>query len=636
MIQLQNLLREKGIKSVAIIDDGFDEVPTPDELSLDDYSNFISRIGPDQEKLLSELYPEFLTSDQYIITNSPEFIQIVWNHRNQFSSDATSALFKDYDSFLKKEKDDLEQITKILQSFGLTCIQRGRELDNESFQADLIVIDLFLGSKRLEKDLNLAIKNLRKLVSRKPDDPPLVILMSNSNQLHEQRTRFRDESLLLASTFRVAKKTELLQEDKLELILSRLANNYDDAKKYAKFLYALENGLTNISKIFLPLFRKLDLSDLNQLRTLLLNAEGEQLGHYLLDVIDQVLQHEIEGNQDIIQATLELNKIQLDQYPAPHLMGTPDFQDLVYRMQFTHKNRLHLTNNNKGSLVKFGDVIRQKNSNDDKADEVFLVITPACDLVRNEISQVILLSGKLNELKPENWSYTSEIVKTSVIILDNQRKWIKWDLREVRTILRDDLKASLINDDLIQIGRLRELNALNLQHRVLQRLGRIGLTANLPAVFPVDVSFYYLDPKSRIKKLEIIHQNPATCYVGRAKNSKPIHHLVLSEKTCDQIRIALLNLSEESVHSRAQASLKTAKQDLELFSKFEQGEVEISSPKGIKFLKSTNGQILVALIRNDDDLKNSPTLDKNVRKAAIILHVQDRSDEMIFTHDQDY
>ena len=188
MIQLQNLLREKGIKSIAIIDDGFDEVPTPDELSLDDYSNFISRIGPDQEKLLSELYPEFLTSDQYIITNSPEFIQIVWNHRNQFSSDATSALFKDYDSFLKKEKDDLEQITKILQSFGLTCIQRGRELDNESFQADLIVIDLFLGSKRLEKDLNLAIKNLRKLVSRKPDDPPLVILMSNSNQLHEQRT----------------------------------------------------------------------------------------------------------------------------------------------------------------------------------------------------------------------------------------------------------------------------------------------------------------------------------------------------------------------------------------------------------------------------------------------------------------
>ena len=636
MTKLQNLLREKGIKSVAIIGDGFDEVPTPDELNLDDFNNFISRIGSNQQILLSELYPEFSTSDQNTLRNSPEFIQIVWNHRNQFSIDATSALFKDYEGFLKKEKDDLEQITKILQNFGLICIQKGRELGNESFQADLILIDLFLGSQRLEKDLNLAIKNLRQLVSRKPDDPPLVILMSNSNQLHEERNRFRDESLLLASTFRVAKKPELLQEGKLELILSRLVNNYDDAKKYAKFLYALENRLTDILQIFLPLFRKLDLSDLNQLRTLLLNAEGEQLGHYLLDVTDQVLQHEIEGDQNIINATLELNKIQLDQYPAPHLTGTPDFQDLVYRMQFMHQDRLCLTKDNQTIPIQFGDIIGRANQSiDNSSDDVFLVITPACDLLRNGISQIMLLPGRLSELKPDNWSYQPGTTKTPVIILDDQRKWIRWNPKEVHTIAQDELRDSLVNGNFIQMGRLRELYALNLQQRVLQRLARIGLTANLPAVFPVDVSFYYVDTDSRAQEFNITHQNPATCYVGRGIRSEPIHHLVLSEQTCDQIKLAVLNLSVESVHSRAQASLKTAKQDLELISKFERGEIEIPSNTRTKNIMSQSGQILVAITRNDSQIASGTKITGNLKKVAIILHVKDLFDEMISTRDLD-
>jgi len=489
----------------------------------------------------------------------------------------------------------------------------------------------------LEKDLNLAIKNLRQLVSRKPHEPPLVILMSNSDQLHRERHRFRDESLLLASTFRVAKKTELLQEGKLELILSRLVKNYDDAKKYAKFLHALENGITDILKIFLPLFRKLDLSDLNQLRTLLLNAEGEQLGHYLLDVTDQVLQHEIEGNQDITNATLELNKIQLDQYPAPHLTGTLDFQDLVYRMQFMHGNRLRLSEENHTINIQFGDIVGKTNQSiEGDSDQVFVVITPACDLVRDGISQVILLPGILNDLKPVSWSYQSKIVRTPVIILDEKRKWIKWNPKEVHTIPKSELRDSLIEGDLIRIGRLRELYALNIQQHVFQRLGRIGLTANLPAVFPVDVSFYYVDPESCAQELDIMHQNPAACYVGRTTTSKAIHHLVLSEQTCDQIRLALLNISEESVQSNARASVKIAKQDLELISNFEKGEVEIPLNKGTKYIRSPNGQTLVSIIRNDDQIASGKALNSKHRTAAMILHVQDRSDEMIFTHDQDY
>jgi len=145
MIKLQNLLQEKGIKSVVIIDDGFDSTPLPNDLNEDDWDKFFDDLTPQDQIMLDDLYPAFSASDKKTFIRSSEFVRITWDHRNQLSTEATSALFKNYDDFLKKEKDDLEQITKILQNFGLICIQKGRELDVESFQADLILIDLFLG-----------------------------------------------------------------------------------------------------------------------------------------------------------------------------------------------------------------------------------------------------------------------------------------------------------------------------------------------------------------------------------------------------------------------------------------------------------------------------------------------------------
>jgi len=630
MTTLQKLLNEKEITSVVIIDDGFDIAPLPNDLNEADWDLFLDDLKHEDRSRLSELYPKLLTSNNEALTNSPEFVKIVWDHRDEFPDDSTNAIFKNYDHFQRSEKKTLNQITQILENIGLTCISKGRDLDEDVLKSDLILIDLYLGSQHSDDDLNLAVDNIKKFIQHRATTPPLIILMSSRDLLYDMRNRFRDEAQLHASMFRVAHKSELIQDGKLELILLRLVRNYEDAKKYASFLDAWKKRLLQTPEMFLQHFRKLDLSDLNQLRTLLLNAEGEQLGNYLLDVTDRVLQYSIEENPNVINAALELNKIQLDEYPAPHLTGTSDFQDLVYRMQFMHKNRLRLTKNDQAALVQFGDIIGQINQGPDGgSDDVFLVITPACDLMRNGISQIMMLPGKLNELLPSDWSYSYDPLKTPILTLPNdERKWVKWNPREVQTILHDDLKSSLTNGDLIQIARLRELYALDLQQRVLQRLGRIGLTANLPAVFPVDISFCYANSDGQAHQLEINHQNPAACYVGRTKNSKPIHHLVLSEQTCDQIGLALSSLSEESVHPSTHRSVKTAKQNLELISQFEQGKVEISPQKGTKHLHSPSGQILVAILRNHDNLKSGTVLDKNARKAAIILHVEDLLNEV--------
>jgi hypothetical protein len=65
----------------------------------------------------------------------------------------------------------------------------------------------------------------------------------------------------------------------------------------AAFLAAWEEGLAGAGTEFMRLIRRLGLSDYNKIREVLLDAEGQPLASYMLDVFDCVLQHEIEGHR---------------------------------------------------------------------------------------------------------------------------------------------------------------------------------------------------------------------------------------------------------------------------------------------------------------------------------------------------
>lgn len=67
------------------------------------------------------------------------------------------------------------------------------------------------------------------------------------------------------------------------------------------------------------------------------------------------------------------------------------------------------------------------------ADEVLLVLTPACDLQRNGAPRVLLLVGKTKPLKVKDWSYAND-ARTSSIKIDGQDRWIKWNVKHVDTV----------------------------------------------------------------------------------------------------------------------------------------------------------------------------------------------------------
>ncbi len=626
MTELNKLLEARGIRKAVVIDDVFDAVPRPGELGDDDWSNFFADLGRDGEDLLKSLHARYEETPVEELKDSAEFIAVVWENREKLPESARDHLFRDYEQTQGTDRSTLEALIAALEARGLTCARMGRDLDRGVRDADLIFIDLFLGFHQSDDDMARAIERVAKLVEHRIENPPLVVLISRSPRLRNRRNEFRDKAGLLGSMFRVASKAELAKKEALDTLLTRLADHYEDAKRVAGFVNAWDRSFDQARRNFIGTLRRLDLSDLAQVRALLLDFEGQSLGEYLLDIADRILQHEIEGDNNTITAALELNRIDLNRYPAPHLEGSPDLQELVHRMVFLHPDRLQLSGGNGNTQLQFGDVLRWKTGDGSQiSDDVSLVISPACDLVRDGgTERVMLLSGKLEELQPRDWSYQAGPVRTAIVLLpDEGRKWIRWKLKDVKSLDWETLDRFFGKEAKVRrIGRLREIYAMEIQHRLLAGLGRVGRPANLPVPFRVSVALFFVDAQAKARKLDVAPIKSAVCYVGRGEHPQPVHRLVLTEQTCDQIRCALRTLDLDAVHPSARPSLDAVKRDEGFVTKFERGEIYMSYNNGTKEIKG-NGNKLYAVILRGKEFEENSEVRGNARKAALIVTVSD-------------
>jgi hypothetical protein len=625
MTELRTLLEQRGITRAVVIDDVFDDVPRPDELAAESWSTFFDDLGEGGHTQLSQLFPAYETTQREDLQTSQAFIDALWTNRAALPAPARDTLFREYENTNATERAGLEALITALTALGLTCTRMGRDLREEARTAELIFVDLFLGYQQTEDDIQRAIRRVSDLVGHRIQSPPLVVLMSRSPRLQEKRDEFRDTAGLLGTIFRVIGKTDLAKDGTLENILLRLATHFPDAQRVARFVHAWDSGLNDARKRFIQLLRRLDLPDLAQIHALLLEFEGERLGDYLLDVADRVLQHEIERNDDTIAASLELNAIDVTKYPAPHLRGSPDLQELVHRMIFLNPRRLSLTETNGVPDIRFGDVLRWAGTGGTLTPRVSLVITPACDLVRRGAQRVMLLSGMLEPLVPGSWTYAGQPTRTPITILpDGSRMWISWDLKDVQTLSWTDLDIQLANNGpLRRIGRLRELYALELQQKLLSDFGRVGQLAPMPAYFPVLASVFYVGTDGRARQL-LQDELESAVYVGRAIRPQPVHRLVLSEQACDRMRDAVQVLDSTLVHTAARASVNDIKADRIFFAKFERGEIELSTDYGkSKTLKSVDESKVYATIIRGGDLTAGTETANDMRRSALLVKVAD-------------
>ena len=166
---------------------------------------------------------------------------------------------------------------------------------------------------------------------------------------------------------------------------------------------------------------------------------------------------------------------------------------------------------------------------------------------------------------------------------------------------------------------------------MLTQFGRIGRPANLPVSFPVDVSLFYVDTNSKAQKLDIEEEiRTAVCYVGRDKDSKSVHRLVLAEQTCDHIQQALHALDDKELDRSARDSLAKVKGDSGFFIKLQHGEIAIPEPRSEQEPTQKSipigGQTAAVIIRGGNFGEGSKVESKQ-KRAAFIIKVTNISQE---------
>lgn len=372
-----------------------------------------------------------------------------------------------------------------------------------------------------------SINGLRKILEQKGERPPPVILTSAHNGLNSLRHEFRDDTGLHASGFRALSKSEILQDGHLEQLIYELVAHRENSLKLSAFISSWSTGMQQALRRTTTEMRKLDLEDIAHVQALMLAGEGTSVGSYLVDVMDRVVVYELESENVVIDAALELGDMTSKEFPPNTIVGSKDTLSVVNKTLFVHKNRLRLAEKD-GFPVSFGDVIAVKSgaANSSRTifegdkDRVFLVLTPICDLVRKEpkAKRAMLLAGTCTELNAQAYKENASGHHSPIMVLESGRRVIvNWDLKHVETVSSKKLKSMLSDKGSAYVPcRMREHAATALQQTLLSDLGRVGEIVPMPSMFPVTCNVFYTGTDRTLKKLDIALNG--ICVIG-AKNS---------------------------------------------------------------------------------------------------------------------
>jgi hypothetical protein len=650
MASLTEILATAKVERALIVDDAFDEVPRADDLSIDaeQWTHFFDDLSDDDDKALSAAFPGYDELEAEELQKSDGFVSCLWANRSTIAPTLCQTLFARYDADMQADMDHLGVLRKLLEGAGLKCDQVGREFVQAVVHADIVFMDLYLCSAQRPEDIKVSIEGLASAIAERRTRPPLVVLMSRSSRLQDKRLEFRDSTKLFESTFRILKKADIQVDGVVQRVVGRLATHYQNSLRLSEFVCAWEDGLDAARDRTTKLIRKLGLSDLAQIQHLLLSAEGEPMGSYLVDVLDKVLQHEIEANASIIDAALELNKLDVSKTPAPLVPGANDLLEFVEHSLFHNRARLKLPGA-VDSCVSFGDVLRRKPIAHVAAvaaagplalpeiqrDMVMAVLSPACDLQRNQLKRVLLLVGELYVLKPEAWSAKIDGAKTPVFDMgDGIRRSIKWDVKHVLMLTHAELNDFLTSAQATfeKVGRLRDLHALEIQQKLLSSMGRVGLAAPMPATRAVRIQAFTVGPDKKLVDLKVGSlADGGVCFIGRSSDGeKAQERLILTEGACEDICRAIDQVAHDSVHERSRDILRSIQRSPVLYETLEQGLViaNLGNENFIEF-KSSSAVTQGLIARNRRQIDAVTLAGRELIHSGLVLIAYDGAGDAV-------
>lgn len=635
-MSLKTLLEQRGLRRALIVDDACDLVPTAGDVGIENeqWAIFGDDWGPQREEIAAA-YGSLEGRRLDDLRTDDAFVAALWSLRPKLK-DLLDPLFAAYDTTQQADVQYVELAKTELETLGLEVTLAGRNFAQAILDADIVLIDLFLGTAQDADAVATSKRGLRTALIHRGLPHPLVILMSRSIELTDRRDEFRDEVGLLESGFRILRKEELKTAGRLAIQLQRTAAHIEDTRRLAAFIDALESGLKRAAGRTIRQFRRLKLSDIGQIQQLLLDIEGEPAGSYLVDIFDRVLAHEIESESGIIDTAMSLNSFRVDAYPAPYVAGSVELQEMVRKTLTQNVERLRLPASE--VRVSFGDILQLQPPADAAAakrellvelDEtkVLAVLTPACDLMRSGAPRVLLLVGELCDFTVADWSYKTDL-RTSIVAINGEQRWIRWDERHVETVSWAQLDGAFDNGIIRTVARLREAHTLEIQQKVLAGLGRVGMVARMPATFAVNVVAYYLDIDERPSELQVDgFADGAVCWVGRDGPGNQALRLALTEPAVDDLQSALRKVGDQNVAPGARGAFRLAAESVDFADLLMRGlTLKTAEPKwkpiGIGAGDSTKHFGVIAW--NNPDPAQVWARGMPTGQAGVLIHLKDR------------
>jgi hypothetical protein len=482
---------DAGIRSAVIVDDGYDEVPQVREL-LDEgaWDSLFDDAQGAAAVRIEALFPDYQPEDREELKSNQEFIDALWQGRDAIR-DLLGGLFDVYEQKILDNLPFLVAAEAALNELEIQFETCGRDFVDSAVNADLIVIDLFLGIQQGERDRQFTVERLKELFNRRIGVPlPSIVLMSQVPGIDDLAKDFRQDVQLHASAFRHIRKNDLSKPGRMKGLILTLASHRSDSQALATFVETWEAKAIEAVHAAAGTIRKIDIDDLQHIRSMLLRFEGLNTSSYMLDVFDRVLQYEIESHGAVLDAALRLDEMADD--PAPLMISNDrDTYTVLEQTLFVNpKRRTHAT----GAEwpIAFGDILGQRPGDLVKRrgffsghdDLVFFVASPECDLIRKDgLTTALLVTGFLKELDMAKPGLAVKAETTPVITLDGGARFqIDWDFGDLRTINLAQAKRLLHakRGDMSVVARLREGAALSLRQQLLSSIGRVGELAPLP------------------------------------------------------------------------------------------------------------------------------------------------------------
>lgn len=572
--RILDAIKASSVTRVAFVDDAFDAPEIP-EADWGELLQYLIAPGAQQVRIDAgigeDVWQEGIEGLQSSVREPLEELlrQLYAAYVSSFD-----AKFDPMGRFKTLKGSNLEYVRPLLTlvrqaSPGVTIQTYGSQMDAVDAQdgPHVVFVDLFLStgvSPDVQPDPTLAQQAARKSLER--IEPllklsPSVILMSShpdAPQIGDYRQNMEDQSRVFASRFGFVNK-KLVAEDvatgalsvdpKASDVLLDLFQTYKFGRGLHEILGAWLKAAHEAVQSLKGELDDLELADLAYLVRFRLAEEGQSLPDYLEWLLGECLLDQVGRKLDEGLPKTHIDK-EVKVIDGAFDGPTRKVAELYHRVRIENKRsraREHF---------RLGDLYLR--TPEKGAPHLVAIMNPDCDLVKRPEEDkpaahaVLTLRGNL-----ENFTAPSTSVGDFIVISDQPRN-IRWDYRAVETRPFDGVMAlpGQSNAEFDYLGALRPMYAQEIQAKLLNQLGRVGVPVPPALAFAGTVTLHYAAKGGRPNVIQFQSED-ATCYFVPARQSGQEGMLVFRRQFVRQLIEKLQAIDQSSLTPAAAGQLKT-------------------------------------------------------------------------------